>query len=37
MNRLAQVLLYAVFAVFVGYFSIAPPYRYAEAERATIK
>lgn len=37
MTRVVQVLLYAVFAVGVGYFSIAPAYRYADPELATIK
>ena len=37
MNRLVQVLLYAVFAVFVGYFSVAPPYQYADPGVASIK
>ncbi len=37
MNRLAQVGLYVVFAVFVGYFSIAPPYRYSDPGLATLK
>ncbi len=37
MNRLAQAVLYAVFAVFVGYLSIAPAYQYADPELAVIK
>ena len=37
MNRVVQLLLYAAFAVFVGYFSIAPRYQYAEPDIATIK
>jgi hypothetical protein len=37
MNRLVQALLYAAFAVFVGYLSIAPAYRYADPELAVIK
>jgi hypothetical protein len=37
MNKFAQVLLYAAFAVGVGYFSIAPAYRYADPGTATIK
>lgn len=37
MNRLIQVLLYAVFTIGVGYFSIAPAYRYADPGLATIK
>ena len=37
MNKLVQVLLYAAFAAGVGYFSIAPGYRYADPGLATIK
>ncbi len=37
MSRVVQVLLYGVFAAFVGYFSIAPSYRYADAGLATLK
>lgn len=37
MRRLVQILLYATFAVFVGYFSIAPPYRSADPDLAVIK
>ena len=37
MNKVVQVLLYVAFAVFVGYFSIAPSYRYADSEMASIK
>lgn len=37
MTRLVQVLLYAAFAVFIGYFSVAPPYRYADPDLASIK
>ena len=37
MNRLLQGLLYAGFAVFVGYFSAAPTYNYADPELASIK
>ena len=37
MNKVVQVLLYAVFAVVVGYFSILPGYRYADPDLATIK
>ena len=37
MNKVAQVLLYGVFAVLVGYFSIAPAYRYADPALASIK
>jgi hypothetical protein len=32
-----QVLLYAAFAAFVGYLSVAPAYRYADPEDAVIK
>lgn len=37
MNRIVQVLLYAVFAVVVGYFSLSPGYRYGTPELASIK
>ena len=37
MNRLLQVFLYAGFAVFVGYFSAAPAYNYADPELTSIK
>ena len=37
MNKLVQALLYAAFAAGVGYFSIAPGYRYADPDLATIK
>lgn len=37
MNRLVQLLLYAAFATFIGYFSIAPRYQYADPGVATIK
>ena len=37
MNKVVQGLLYGVFAVVVGYFSIAPGYRYADPALATIK
>ena len=37
MNSLFQLLLYIVFAVFIGYFSIAPRYEYADPGVATIK
>ena len=37
MNRVVQVLLYAVFAAFVGYLSVAPAYKYADPELAVIK
>lgn len=37
MSKLVQALLYAAFAACVGYFSIAPAYRYADPGLATIK
>jgi len=37
MNRLFQVLLYGIFAVCVGYFSVSPAYRYADPGLAEIK
>jgi hypothetical protein len=41
MNKLyrltAQVIIYLVFLVFVGYLSASPAYRYADADMATIK
>ena len=37
MNKLVQVLLYGTFAVGVGYFSVAPTYRYTEPGMAAIK
>ena len=37
MSRLVQVLLYAAFAVFIGYLSVAPRYRYADPGLASIK
>lgn len=37
MHRVVQALLYVAFAVCVGYFSIAPAYRYTDPELATIK
>ena len=37
MNRVVQVLLYAAFAVFVGYLSIAPAYQYGDPGLAVIK
>ena len=37
MNRAVQALLYAAFAVFVGYLSVAPAYQYADPEIAVIK
>lgn len=37
MNRVVQVILYTVFAAFVGYLSVAPTYQYADPELAVIK
>ncbi len=37
MTKLLQVSLYAVFTIVVGYFSIAPSYRYAGEDTATVK
>ena len=37
MNRVVQALLYAAFAAFIGYLSVAPAYRYADPELAVIK
>jgi len=37
MNRVAQALLYTVFAMFVGYLSVAPTYQYADPNLAVIK
>ncbi|MDH3861289.1 MAG: hypothetical protein OEU53_06270 [Gammaproteobacteria bacterium] len=37
MNRVVQAILYGLFAVCVGYFSIAPTYRYADPHVAVIK
>ena len=37
MTKVAQLLLYAAFAVVVGYFSIAPRYQYANPGVATLK
>jgi hypothetical protein len=37
MSRVVQVLLYAALAAFIGYFSVAPPYRYANPELASVK
>jgi hypothetical protein len=37
MNRVVQASLYAAFAVFIGYLSIAPAYQYADPELAVIK
>lgn len=37
MNRLVQAVLYAVFAVGIGYFSLSPAYQYADEGMASIK
>ncbi len=37
MPRAVQLLLYAAFALVVGYFSALPPYRYADPDSATVK
>ena len=37
MNKVVQLLLYAAFALAVGYFSVLPPYRYADPDSAAIK
>jgi hypothetical protein len=37
MNRVVQAVLYGLFAVCVGYLSIAPTYRYADPHLAVIK
>lgn len=37
MNKIVQALLYIAFAAVVGYFSVAPDYRYADPGLATIK
>lgn len=37
MTRAVQLLLYAAFALVVGYFSVLPPYRYADPDSATVK
>ena len=37
MSKFVQLLLYVVFAVFIGYFSIAPRYQYADPGLASIK
>ena len=37
MNKVVQALLYVVFAVFIGYLSIAPAYQYADPGLAAIK
>lgn len=37
MNRAAQAFLYAVFAAFVGFLSVAPTYQYADPNLAVIK
>ncbi len=37
MRRVVQVLLYGIFAAFIGYLSVAPAYRYADPGLAVIK
>lgn len=37
LNRVAQALLYTVFATLIGYLSVAPAYRYADPDLAVIK
>jgi hypothetical protein len=37
MNKLVQGLLYGAFAICVGFFSVAPTYRYADPDIAMIK
>lgn len=37
MSRLGQIVLYGIFAACIGYFSVMPEYRYADAGRAVIK
>ena len=37
MNRIAQALLYALFAAGLGYFSLSPAYQYSDANKASIK
>lgn len=37
MNRIAQAILYALFAAGLGYFSLSPAYQYADADTASIK
>jgi len=37
MNRVVQAFLYGVFAVFIGYLSVAPTYRYGDPDLAVIK
>ena len=37
MNRVVQAFLYAAFAAFIGYLSVAPAYQYADPELAVIK
>ena len=37
MNKLTQLVLYAAFAAFIGYLSVAPPYRYADPGVASVK
>ena len=37
MNKVARIILYGIFATFVGYFSVLPEYHYADPERSVIK
>jgi hypothetical protein len=37
MSKLLQGVLYIVFGVFVGYFSVAPAYNYASPDRTSVK
>lgn len=37
MSKLMQVVLYVVFAVFVGYLSASPAYQYADSSKTTVK
>ena len=37
MNRIVQAILYALFAVGLGYFSLSPAYQYADEGMATVK
>ena len=37
MNRIAQAILYALFAAGLGYFSLSPAYQYSDADKASIK
>lgn len=37
MNKVAQVFIYGVFAIGIGYFSVMPEYHYANPESAVIK